>query len=148
MKKLYTIGIYFQPSLESVALLLKNRPAWQAGRYNFPGGHIEEGESAEDCVIREFIEECGITTTKDEWKYIGTIDNETDYQVEVFTAIHNPSHGVLSNAEDQEASWVSTKNLPSNIISNLAWLIPFAMNTWRQGNNDQLIFGHFKYKNF
>jgi len=146
MKK-YTIGIYFNDSLEHVALLLKNRPEWQKGRFNFPGGHIEEGESGENCVIREFIEECGITTNASDWKYIGIIENETDYYVEIFTAIHNKNHGKLSTMEDQEASWVDVDNLPPNVISNLKWLIPFAINTWKQGNVDEIKFGHFHYEN-
>lgn len=31
------------------------------GKWDLPKGHIEKGESAEDCAIREVNEECGIT---------------------------------------------------------------------------------------
>jgi len=43
-----------------VLTVLKNRPAWQKGSFNFPGGHVEANESFEDCAKRELIEETGI----------------------------------------------------------------------------------------
>ena len=30
------------------------------GAYGLPGGHIESGESIEECMSRELYEECGI----------------------------------------------------------------------------------------
>lgn len=35
-----------------------------AGQWEFPGGGADPGESPEDCAIREFFEETGITLTK------------------------------------------------------------------------------------
>ncbi|MDD5649273.1 MAG: NUDIX domain-containing protein [Candidatus Nanoarchaeia archaeon] len=142
----YTVGIYFDDQLKRIALILKNRPKWQEGRFNFPGGHIEENESGINCVIREFQEECGINTSINDWKEIGIILNEEFYEVKVFTAIQKIEHGEICTKEDQMVTWVDIDNLPTNIISNLYWLIPFAFNFWRQGNNDRLKFGIFRYE--
>ena len=35
--------------------------------YAFPGGHIEEGESLVESVIREIYEETGLTITNQNW---------------------------------------------------------------------------------
>lgn len=146
--KRYTIGIYFNSEKTHVALMMKNRPAWQAGRYNFPGGHIEKGERGGECVAREFKEECGIETEEADWTYIGLIRNKRNYSVEVFTAIQEPSHGEVQTMEDQDVEWIEVEDIPMNVISNLFWLIPFALNYWKQGNTDKLFFGTFEYKNF
>jgi 8-oxo-dGTP pyrophosphatase MutT (NUDIX family) len=42
-----------------VLLVEKDRPAWQKGRYNLPGGKIEPGETPLACAIRELGEEAG-----------------------------------------------------------------------------------------
>ncbi len=45
---------------EFVLLVHKNRPAWQAGRYNLPGGKVNEGETPLSAARRELLEETGL----------------------------------------------------------------------------------------
>lgn len=40
-------------------LVLKDKPAWQRGKLNLPGGKVEEGESPEQAATRELKEEAG-----------------------------------------------------------------------------------------
>lgn len=75
----YVLGFTFSPTFSHVLLLWKNRPAWQAGKLNGIGGKIEEGETAEEAMAREFTEETGIVTGTASihdaegaaWRYIG-----------------------------------------------------------------------------
>lgn len=143
-KKQYTIGALFSPGRHFVVLIKKERPEWQKGKYNLPGGHIEEGETALECVRREFIEETGVAI--DTWKHIGRIDNTGSYFVDFFAAFAWPNYPELLNETDEHTSWHSIYHLPNNCISNLYWLIPFAKNILEQGNHDILTFGHFKYE--
>lgn len=46
-------------SKDDVLLILKDRPDWQKGRLNLPGGKIEEGETPEQAGARELKEETG-----------------------------------------------------------------------------------------
>jgi len=148
MKK-YTIGIIFNETCSKVLLILKNRPDWQKGLYNFPGGHIEKREIAEECVGREIQEECGLNILYGQWEHIGTILNKENYKVEIFTTKYNPKYnGKVKTMEDQEVSWFPIDSLPKNLITNLTWLIPFAINFWQIGvHPDSIVFGKFLYKN-
>lgn len=42
-------------------LLIRRQGSHGAGEYAFPGGKLEYGESFEECIIREIMEETGIT---------------------------------------------------------------------------------------
>ena len=56
----YVCGFLFNMSgLPSVALIRKERPAWQKGLYNGIGGKVEVGETPHSAIHREFWEETG-----------------------------------------------------------------------------------------
>ena len=46
-------------SQADVLLVLKDKPEWQKGKLNLPGGKIEEGESPEQAATRELKGEAG-----------------------------------------------------------------------------------------
>lgn len=78
--KRYSAVALFNPNLDRVVLIHKLRPAWQAGKANFPGGKVEDSDRKEavrkyciawshhedagahlHCAARELIEETGIS---------------------------------------------------------------------------------------
>lgn len=148
MKK-YTIGIIFNSTLDKVVLIKKERPDWQKGRYNFPGGHIEENETPAECVAREIKEECDLNIPWAKWDHIGQIFNkDANYSLEMFaTIIDEESYGQVKTMTDEEVGWFDVNALPVRVISNLKWITPFARNYMVQGNADKLHFGTFEYKN-
>lgn len=146
MKK-YTIGALFTPDFKRVLLILKSKPKWQAGKYNLPGGSIEEGENCFQCVAREFKEETDIDIPVDNWHYIGKIENDGNYYVDFLSAIYQKEiHGLMKMTTAEIPVWVDCDSLPDNVISNLHWLIPFGKNIFNQGNADSLKFGRFNYE--
>ena len=70
----YVAGFLFNPTMDSVVLVKKNRPEWQKGFYNGVGGHIEQGENPFDAMTREFEEETGVLIP--DWRNYCEIDGE------------------------------------------------------------------------
>lgn len=54
------VGIGVMVFKDGKVLLARRKNAHGEGEYAFPGGHLEFGESFEDCARRETLEETGI----------------------------------------------------------------------------------------
>ena len=74
--------------------------------YAFPGGHIEEGESIAESVIREVYEETGLTIADP--KLVAVKDWEPDEggRYIVFCYKATEFTGQLRSSEEGEVSWV------------------------------------------
>lgn len=79
--------------------------------YAFPGGHIEEGESIAESVIREVYEETGLTIADP--KLVAVKDWEPDEggRYIVFCYKATEFTGQLRSSEEGEVSWVEKDNL-------------------------------------
>lgn len=146
MKQEYTIGIVLTQALGSVLMIKKLRPAWQANRFNFPGGKVESDEDLFVCASREFEEETSLKIPYSDWCYIGKIESN-DYEVSVCGVIYKPEYGDAKTMTNKEVVWCNIDNLPPNKIGNVKWLAEFVRNYFNQSisNNDKLHFGYFKY---
>ncbi|WP_164978906.1 8-oxo-dGTP diphosphatase [Streptococcus parasanguinis] len=79
--------------------------------YAFPGGHIEEGESLVESVIREVYEETGLTITNP--KLVAVKDWEPDEggRYIVFCYKATEFTGQLRSSDEGEVSWVEKDQL-------------------------------------
>lgn len=116
----YVIGFLFNGEGE-VCLNEKQRPAWQKGRINGVGGHIEKDETPYHAMVREFQEEAGCLI--DTWRKFGTVKG-VGYKLHLFTA--TGIWEVPETKTDEKIGWYSINNLPDNILPNLVWMIPMA----------------------
>lgn len=123
----YVAGLMFSESREYVALVCKDRPAWQAGRINAIGGKIEEDESPATAMAREFQEETGVETQADEWNFLLKLEGP-DFAVNFFSAFTDKVFGVKT-METEEIRLFSPKQLPPNVISNINWIVPLALDS-------------------
>lgn len=118
----YVVGFLFNGDL--VALIQKNRPEWQKGKLNGIGGHIEDGESAEVAMVREFQEETGGWTLQSDWRKFALLTNaKKSVELHLFT---NRNVVPIKTTTDEMVAWYPVNYLPDNIIPNLRWLIPMA----------------------
>lgn len=116
----YVVGFLFDAK-GYVALITKNRPAWQKGRLNGIGGHIEPGESPEQAIVREFKEEAGCDGLN--WRRFGVVKGSR-YEVSCYTTKSETVE--IHTMTDEMVGWYSVNKLPDNILPNLKWLIPLA----------------------
>ena len=54
-------------------LMSKRKRSHGAGEYNFPGGHLEHGESFEECAKRETFEEAGIEIENIKFQFVANV---------------------------------------------------------------------------
>lgn len=87
--KRYTVTFLFEPKLDSVWLIEKQKPEWQKGCLNGIGGKIEDGETPMECAIRELKEEAGVTiqVLVELGLMKGTNNDGSPFEVYVFTGI-------------------------------------------------------------
>lgn len=132
----YVVGIVLSDDLRRIALVRKARPAWQAGRLNGVGGHVEPNESAVAAMRREFREETGVDIFTLDWHYVLTLvapdgRGKLTATVDFFTA--RTTHGDLDamrNADTSEPVVVLPVEhaiASPDLMPNLRWLIPVAI---------------------
>lgn len=119
----YVVGFMFDSTERSVLLIRKNRPAWQDGKLNGIGGRIEHGESSEQAMHRECLEEVGLDVKS--WKQFCVISDERGWHIYFFYAYGPIRQGKAMTDERPEV--VDVRAIPSDVIPNLKWLVPMAL---------------------
>jgi 8-oxo-dGTP diphosphatase len=119
----YAVGFLIHNHSE-VALIRKARPKWQAGFLNGIGGHIEEGESANSAMSREFSEETGRLVGP--WHEFVVVKGK-DYELHCFSC-HVNHKTQLQCPTDEKPGWYSIDSIlrQGKILATLKWLIPMA----------------------
>lgn len=88
----------------------RNLGGSQGGKWEFPGGKQESGESAEEALVREFAEELAVPVAVGRRLYVGTFSNgPKDYRLEAFETTLLGREFRLT--EHQELRWVAPGEL-------------------------------------
>jgi 8-oxo-dGTP diphosphatase len=124
--KYYVTGFLFTKDSKHVVLIKKLNPKWQRGLFNGVGGKIEENEKSCDAMSREFKEETGVVINAEEWVQFSHIHRPGFYHLDLYYA-HSDLAFDVRTIEKEEVHIVKVNNLPENIIPNLQWLIPLAL---------------------
>ena len=82
------------------------------GKYEFPGGKVEEGETHEQALEREILEELNIRI--DIQKHLMTVHHEyPDFSITLHAFICEIGHGSIVLNEHKEYKWLLPEQLQS-----------------------------------
>jgi 8-oxo-dGTP diphosphatase len=124
-KPAFVLALLYSADLRHVVLMRRTRPAWQAGRVNALGGRLLGGESSAAAARREAREECGADVA--EWREV-LVWEDAEYRMHVVRAVSDQALAART-LEDQEVFLADVNALPDNVIDNLRWLVPLALDT-------------------
>lgn len=121
-KTRYVLGIQFSASGGKVVLIRKRRPDWQAGYFNFVGGHIEPGETPDVAVRREFEEETGVKQTTVCWRPVCILFPNEYVELHVFKSFTIQSEQVKTVTDEE----VGLYDLPfdPNVVDKVVYNVP------------------------
>jgi 8-oxo-dGTP diphosphatase len=122
-KPAFVLALLYSANLRQVVLMHRARPEWQAGRVNALGGRLLPGESAEAAARREVREECGVDLS--EWREV-LVWEDAEYVMHVMRGVSAQARDART-LEDQEVFLADVNALPANVIENLRWLVPLAL---------------------
>lgn len=125
--------LIFKGAKEGKVLLTRRKGSHGAGEYSFPGGHLEYGESFEDCARREVREECGIEIKDLGFQYLA---NVTVYEPKHYVHIGmiaewaSGEPRVMEPDKAEEWKWYALDELPEPLF-HMCTLAFDAYNTGR-----------------
>ncbi len=125
--KYYVLGFMFTADRESVVLVRKAKPAWQAGKLNGVGGAVEDGEPPVDAMVREFHEETSGDTDPSKWACFGQLILPHDL-IFLFRGVdtENKFVSLVRTVTNEDVRVVKVCDLSDGAlvqVPNLAWLV-------------------------
>ena len=82
-----------------------------SGKWMGIGGHFEEGESPYDCVIREVMEETGLSLLSPQYRAVVTFDSDEyeSEQMHLFTCREFSGH--VGECDEGELCWIDKQKV-------------------------------------
>lgn len=122
----YCVGFFIGHFGTSVALIKKERPKWQAGKWNGIGGRVDSREFAFQAMTREFEEEAGLHI--ENWSEFATLLFATST---LHCFVHEAESGEpigIRQCTDEYMSWVGVNIVRElQTVEGVRWLVPLAL---------------------
>lgn len=107
--------LLFLRSGDEILLAMKKR-GFGAGKWNGAGGKLEVDETVEDALVRETVEEIGVTPTN--WTAVGQLDFVQDaettdpWHMFVYAYIADAWKGEPTESEEMKPKWFHIEDIP------------------------------------
>ena len=109
MKKIKVLcGLIFNSQDE--LLITRRCGGGFSGKWEFPGGKLEEDESEKDCLIREIKEELDIDIRVDSF-FMRNEHTYPEFSVELISYRSTFKGGIIKLVDHDKYEWVKTKRL-------------------------------------
>lgn len=113
-------------------LLCQRKEGALQGKWEFPGGKIENGETPEECLVREIEEELGIEIEVDDiYQAVHTHYEHGDFLIIAYLARHVA--GQISLRVHSDVAWVNVANLTDYDLADAN--IPIAESLKEEGES-------------
>lgn len=113
-------------------LLCQRKEGALQGKWEFPGGKIENGETPEECLVREIEEELGIAIEVDDiYQAVHTHYEHGDFLIIAYLARHVA--GEISLRVHSDFAWVNVADLTAYDLADAN--IPIAESLKEEGES-------------
>jgi len=119
MQSVVDVNVLFLNEYGECLFIQRANTGFRDGQYALVAGHLEPGESIEECAIRESKEEAGATIAPGTLDFKLVMRRDSDQNRISFFLACNSWEGVLSNMEPHKCSdfvWAKPDNPPRPIV--------------------------------
>lgn len=121
------VGVGVIVTREGQILLLKRKNSHGSGCWSTPGGHLDFGESAEECAIRETREETAVDVGAPRFRALtnDVFEAEGKHYVTIWMEVDYLSGEAVVSAVDEasEVGWFAWDSLPEPLFLPLQNLL-------------------------
>ncbi len=121
------VGVAIVVVQDGKILLGKRKGSFAAGEWSCPGGHLEFGETVEECMHRELEEETGLKVLSYQLgPWVSTVFDDEKHYITLYALVHafegTPQLREPDKCEGWE--WFSLDNLPTPLFATVQKIVP------------------------
>lgn len=128
------VGVGVMLLRDGMVLLGRRRGSNGEGEYAFPGGHLEFGESFDECARREVLEETGLGITNIRFQFVANVTKYPGKHYAHIGLIAEWSDGEARNLEPEKNDdwdWYPIDNPPHPLFL----YVSLAIESYKTGKN-------------